>query len=337
MKKIVEKRTVLLLLLGVMIGAEGCSAQEFRGFYGNDYPPAQVAKRTVFKRDLRRFDYPAPTSGLFNYYGSGGYYAGGYSSQLFRGFYGNTIPQPSVIINILPAGAQPATGSNNYTYYNGTGNMRYNRNNFDPYNQTGGNGYPQLPANAVRRKIDGTWYYEMDGNYYRADYFDNTGNNNLTPNSRGGNNYFSVEEGNNIFMPSQARNGNGYYTNTSRPLTDANYAARGNEYTDRTYEKNSKKSNRLMWKQEQQAIEAENAQLKQKLQQREADKKAEAQAEADRRAEADMYSDLKIGDTVEKIPGNSKEVTIDSMKTYLSPGNIFYRKVNGKYKVVGRQ
>jgi hypothetical protein len=78
------------------------------------------------------------------------------------------------------------------------------------------------------------------------------------------------------------------------------------------------------------------------------DKRARAQQEADREYEKqqveaarnnattnELYSNLKIGDRVNQIPENSREIKIDGKKTYVSPQNVYYRKQQGKYRVVG--
>lgn len=254
----------------------------------------------------------------------------------FRGFYGNANTPGDIVINVLPAGLPPSAGTSNYNYYNGTDFRRNSTGNVQFTNRVGDDGYRQLPVNGGRIKINGNWFYEMNGNYYRADYVDNAGRSNAAANSRGGNNYFSLEEGsvkgNNVFLPSQARNDNANYTNVVRPATKAAYADNDSENGNAEYLYRRQADNLLiMSQQEQQALKAENAGLKQQLQQKDAAEKAAM------KAEADMYSNLKEGDTVDRIPRNSKEVTIDGKKTYLSPGNTFYRKENGKFRVVGKQ
>jgi len=343
--------SVIFLIVAVASTAS-VGAQEFRGFYGNSRELITPAPSSRYYRSGRSTNnnsgYILSKRNAYNYERDA--YYPDEDSYLLSSGNRSAYPAPNLIINIFPADYTRTPGKSEY-YNRSRENNYYNINSYPPNNNRN-----RIPTGIKTVKINGDRFYEMNGNYYRVDGFENQNpiNYQTYPPQEKYNVVGGHETGNGVFIPANDEAVNSDY------LIDR-YNNPSNKYADKRTVDNT--VSRLQ--KEQKALQEENDRLKRKVNEQQAaeieqqrrfqmlreENQAKEQqeakkndvrlkeAEANNQSEANaFYSTLNVGDTIDQIPQNSRAITIDGKKTYVSPQNVYYQKQkNGKFTVVGME
>jgi hypothetical protein len=302
MKKLFKVPLYVLSFLIVTIGTVSVEAQEFRGFYGSNRTAnySGNASRYYKPNYSKHYRNRVANSPSVYYGGNPAINAAGFFIQPFQGFYPSTYPPASIIINILPAGTTPGHGM--YNYYNGSNRYGNNWRDQQLNEGQGYNNYNPLPYGSRTVKINGDWFYEIDGNYYRADNTRNRSNRNTGSGRYEVNRYNTRGSYDNddrvVYVTDRNSRGNATYR------SDKKQAAKG-VYVDNSYEGESPEYSDtrqvdrvlLLSAKEQQALKAENEHLREAAQQRLANEKKVMDAERKRQMQQSERAKEELDDT----------------------------------------
>ena len=244
------------IIISITVTADG---QEFKGFYGSNNTvnysgdASRYYKPGYSKHRRRHFTNTPPFYG-----GSPTVNAAGVIIQPFQGFYPSTYPA-GITIHILPAAHTPL---GMYNYYDGR-----DRNDWDF------NNYNRLPNGNRTVRINGDRFYEMDGNFYRADYIPNRYDRNMPGNRYSKDRYDWNDRYDNdnrvMYVSGDDRNDNGRYVSRDKEPSKIVYVDNVNEGNHLNYPNAQQVTNTLLATQrEQDALELENRQLRKAEQQR---------------------------------------------------------------------
>jgi len=292
MKKVSKAPIYVLFFAIITAGTVRVEAQKFRGFYGSNsttYPPnvGRYYKPVYSKHHRNRL----ANSPSVNYRSNPATNAARFFVQPFQGFYPTTYPPAGIIINILPAGT--TSGNGMYNYYKGPNRNEWDYNNFN-----------RVPNGSRTVKINGDWFYEIDGNYYRADNIQNLSNTNMRLSRYERDNYNITNSYNDEKV--------GYVTDRNRSSGNAPHVTRKKQpvktvYVNDSYEGENMEyastrqvDNQILISQkEQEALKSENKQLRQAEQQRLAKEKEimdaarKRQIQENERAQEELYDTRK--------------------------------------------
>jgi hypothetical protein len=325
-------------------------AQKFRGFYSSRELRNNESSSRYYRpgrSSNQNYGYVRSNNNALNYRSNSAYP----DDYLYQASDENSYVHPAanLTINIFAPDYTHLPATQEHFNRNASSYTDNNRNYYPPDNN-------RITVGSKTIKINGNRYYEMNGNYYRVNPFENQNPLNYQTNQPIGE-YNKVRD---------QQIGNGFYTPAINERGNSNYLVDG---YDGMYNTNTGKrsvDNDIVTLQKQQrTLQQENDALKQKLNEQQAtlveqqrrqqmikediaakeqqqvqknDIKQNEARKKDATEANPLYSNLNIGDTVDQIPQNSKIITIDGKKTFISPRNIYYQQQkNSKFTVVGME